>query len=381
MTTLIPFFFSMICMLLSAPIVIYISRKFQLLDRPNERKVHIHYISRLGGICFFFSIWFTLFLMHQFEKFSWDRDFWPVLMWGSLIAFSIGLWDDLKNLSAKQKLLFQVVLGIVAVELGFKITEIQFDFWSPIEFGRLSGVVSVFWIVMVMNAVNMIDGLDGLAAGFALPVFAVLATLGYLNMNLGLMMISMVCAAACLAFLFFNFHPAKMFMGDSGSMTLGFILAILTPTGGKGDTSTNVFMPIFLLAFPLIDLTTAVLRRMIHAKSHEKDIGILGLIKRTFNADGNHIHHRLLKLGFSQRKIVSIIYAFTIISCGLALVSVYFSFGLIFFLFIFYVWFTVQCIRLLDYEEFVTGSYRSLRKDFEEKKKLSTAPSLIKKVQ
>lgn len=367
-------------MLVSAPVVILISRKLQILDRPNERKVHIHYISRLGGICFFFSIWSSVFILHHFGKIVWDSTFWPVIFWGSLIAFVIGLWDDLKNLSAKQKFVFQIILGIVAIQLGFKITEIQFGFWEPIHFGKLSSFITVFWIVMIMNAYNMIDGLDGLAAGFALPVFFTLSILGYLNGSSNIMLVSMVCAGSCLGFLFFNFHPAKMFMGDSGSMVLGFILSILSISSGPYEVATNIFMPLFLLAFPLIDLFTAVLRRMIQAKTNERGITYLGILKRTFNADGNHIHHRLLKLGFSQRKIAFLVYAFTILSCSLGLVSVYFSFGLIFFLFIFYVWFTVQTIRLLDYEEFVTGTTRNQKRDFDEKKKLSTAPSLIKKV-
>lgn len=380
MNSLIAYLFSSLCMFVFAPIIISISQKFQLLDRPNQRKIHIHYISRLGGIAIFLSIWSSVFLFFKLGKVSFESSFWPAIFFGSLAAFLLGLWDDLKNIPAKQKLLFQFFLALLAYGLGFRIQEIQVGLGNPLNFGMFSLPVTVLWIVTVMNAFNMIDGLDGLAGGFAFFVFATLFTLGYLNGSANVMIISMICAGSCLGFLFFNFHPARLFMGDCGSMMLGYILSILAMSSGQDNVTTSILTPFFLLAFPLIDLSTAVLRRMIHAKTNEKGISYFGIIRRTFDADGNHIHHRLLKLGFTQRRIALIMYAFTIISCGLGLVSVYFSFGLIFFLFIFYVWFTVQCIRLLDYEEFVTGAYRNRKRELEEKQKLSTAPSLIKKV-
>ena len=131
------------------------------------------------------------------------------------------------------------------------------------------------------------------------------------------MIISLICAGSLLGFLFFNFHPARMFMGDCGSMMLGYILSILAMSSGQDDVTTSILTPFFLLAFPLIDLFTAIMRRMIQAKISNKDITYVGIVKRIFDADGNHIHHRLLKIGFSQRKIAFMIYAFTIISCGL----------------------------------------------------------------
>jgi UDP-GlcNAc:undecaprenyl-phosphate GlcNAc-1-phosphate transferase len=380
MISVMAYLSSTLFMFIFAPLIISVSRKFEILDRPNQRKIHIHYISRLGGVAIFLSIWLTVFFAHELGMVSFESSFWPAIFFGSVIAFLLGLWDDLKNLPAKHKLIFQIFLGLLAFRLGFRIEEIQVGLGNPLQFGHFSMLVTVIWIVTVMNAFNMIDGLDGLAGGFAFFAFATLAVLGYLNGSSNVMIISTVCAGTCLGFLFFNFHPARMFMGDCGSMMLGYILSILAMSSGQDDVTTNILTPFFLLAFPLIDLSTAVLRRMIQAKTTEKDITYLGIVKRTFDADGNHIHHRLLKLGFSQRKIALLMYAFTLVSCLLGLVSVYFSFGLIFFLFIFYVWFTVQCIRLLDYEEFVTGSYRNRKRELEEKRKLSTSPSLIKKV-
>lgn len=367
-------------MVLFAPLIMAISHKFQILDRPNQRKIHIKYISRLGGIGIFLSIWISIGAAHLIHPIDLGAPFWPTIFWGSVAAFALGLWDDLKNIPAKRKLLFQFFLAVLAYAFGFRIEEIQVGFGNPLQFGNFVLPVTLFWIVMVMNAFNMIDGLDGLAGGFAFLVFSTISLLGYLNGSDNVMLMAMVCAGACLGFMFFNFHPAKLFMGDCGSMMLGYILAILSMSSGLENVTTSIFTPFFLLAFPLIDLLTAVLRRMIQAKINEKEISWLGIVRKTFDADGNHIHHRLLKLGFSQRKITFMVYAFTIASCGLGLVSIYFSFGLIFFLFIFYVWFTVQTIRLLDYEEFVTGAYRNRKKEMEEKQKLSTAPSLIKKV-
>jgi UDP-GlcNAc:undecaprenyl-phosphate GlcNAc-1-phosphate transferase len=374
------FYISALLMIVLAPMVIFISRKFRLLDHPGQRKIHIHYISRLGGVAIFLSIWLSVLFLSSQELISLQSSFWSSIFFGSLAAFMLGLWDDLKNISAKKKLAFQIGLAFLAYNLGFRIDEIELGLGHSVHFGSFSWLITVLWIVTVMNAFNMVDGLDGLAGGFAFLIFVTLSILGYVNGIENVMMLSIVCASTCLGFLLFNFHPAKLFMGDCGSMMLGFILSILSLLSGKEDVIPNILTPFFLLAFPLIDLMTAVTRRMIHAKTTNKNISYLGIIKRTFDADGNHIHHRLLKLGFSQRNICYFIYGFTILSCLLGLVAIYFSFGLVFFLFIFYVWFTVQCIRLLDYEEFMTGEYRKQKKDSEEKRKLSTAPSLIKKV-
>ena len=371
---------STVLMVAFAPMIIAISKKFQLLDRPNQRKIHISYISRLGGIGIFLSMWISMYFTYRFDVINFEDSFWSPVFWGSIAAFALGLWDDLKNIPAKQKLVFQFLLAFLAYGFGFRIEEIQVGFGNPLQFGSLVFPVTVLWVVTVMNAFNMIDGLDGLAGGFAFLVFSTISLLGYLNGSDNIMVLAMICAGTCLGFLLFNYHPAKIFMGDCGSMMLGYILAILSMSSGLDNVTTSIFTPFFLLAFPLIDLFTAVLRRMIQAKTSNRSISLLGVVRKTFDADGNHIHHRLLKLGFSQRKITAMVYAFTIASCGLGLVSIYFSFGLIFFLFIFYVWFTVQTIRLLDYEEFVTGAYRNRKREMEEKQKLSTAPSLIKKV-
>lgn len=380
MISSVAYFFPAVSMLVFAPLMIAISKKFQLLDRPNQRKIHVNYVSRLGGVAIFFSIWLTILLSKKVGLISFESTFWPSIFFGSLAAFLLGFWDDLQNIPAKQKLFFQIVLGVIACISGFQIKEIQFGFGNPIEFGQFTPVVTVLWIVTVMNAFNMIDGLDGLAGGTAFFIFSTLAILGYINGSENVMMVSLVCAITCLGFLCFNFHPARIFMGDCGSMMLGYILSILSMSSGQENVTTSIFTPFFLMAFPLIDLLTTVLRRMIEAKTTQKNISLLGLVKKTFDADGNHIHHRLIKLGFSQRKIAFMIYGFTMLSCGLGLVSVYFSFGLTFFLFIFYVWFAVQVIRLLEYEEFVSSVSRSRKRESEEKRKLSTAPSFIKKV-
>lgn len=374
------FFLPMLLMVICTPLIISISHRLDLADHPNQRKIHTHYISRFGGVGVFFSICTSLFFAFFLNQAHWEKNFWLPLIFGSVLAFVIGFWDDLKNIPAKQKLLFQIVLAFVAYFTGFRINQIQFGFEHPIHFGHLTLPVTIFWIVMVMNAFNMIDGLDGLAGGIAFFVFLTISLLGFINGNANVMIMSMICAGACFGFLLFNYHPAKIFMGDGGSMMLGYILATLSISSRIDHVSPSFFTPFLLLAFPLIDLTTAVFRRMIHAKIKNKHISYGALIRKTFDADGNHIHHRLLKLGFSQRKITSMIYLFTVFSCGLSLISIYFSFGLIFFLFIFYLWFVVQIIRLLDYEEFMTGEYRKQKKDLEEKQKLSTSPSLIQKV-
>ena len=372
-------FFLMLCLV---PLVITLSNKLNLLDAPNERKIHIESISRLGGIAIFASILIAFFIAAAFHLINLQTPLAKQVVAGGLIAFLFGVVDDVRNISYKIKLVFQLLLSFTVYYLGFRINSIQVGLDTSIHLGIFSLPVTVLWIATVMNALNMIDGLDGLAGGVSFIVFATLSVLGYFNSNPFLMMFSMMAATACLGFLVFNFNPAKIFMGDSGSMMLGCLLAILSVSSSESpsENTINFFMPLFLLAFPLIDLTIAILRRMIYAKTTEKGISPIKLLRRTFDADGNHIHHRLLKLGLSQRKIAVIMYGFTVISCVLALICLYVSLGLVFFLFIFYVWFTVQCVRLLDYEEFVTKSFRNQMREFEEKKKLSTAPSLIRRV-
>ena len=374
------FFFACLLTMGQIPLLIFLSKRFQLIDQPNQRKVHIRNVSRLGGVAMFVSIAVTMALFYGVVEQFFSSAFWRIVMVGSLLAFATGFWDDLKNISAKTKLLFQLLIAVAACFLGFKIDEIQIGLTRTIDFGVFAPVVTVLWIVTVMNAFNMVDGLDGLAGGVAFIIFSTIALLGSINGNANVMFLSLACAGVCLGFLFFNFHPARIFMGDSGSMTLGFLLSILSIEVAKNGGPISMFTPVFLVAFPITDLITAVLRRLIHAKNTEKEVSPLGLLMRTFRADGNHIHHRLLKLGFSQRKIALIAYGFTVVNCFLGIISAYFSFGVVFFVFIFYVWFTVQCVQLLDYEEFVTKNFRDKVKNFEEKQKLSTAPSLIRKV-
>lgn len=381
MFSYLPYISSALLMLIFAPLVMFISKKFQILDLPNQRKVHDRYVSRLGGVAMFLSVLISLFFMFMIHESFSINFFWKTILTGSCMAFALGLWDDLKNIAPKKKLFFQFAIAIGTYLWGFRIQEVQVGLQDPLQLGNFSPIVTVLWIVTVMNAINMIDGLDGLAGGFGFLVFLTISILGYLNTNVNVMILGFSCAGACLGFLLFNFYPAKIFMGDAGSMTIGYVLSVLSLSTNAHATPVVVFTPLFLLAFPLIDLVTTITRRLIHAKSNEKKISLLSLIQRTFNADGNHIHHRFLKLGFSQPKIAGIIYGFTILNCFLSVISAYLSFSLLLFIFIFYVWFTLQCIRLLDYEEFATKVFRDQRKEFEQKQKLSTAPSLVKRVQ
>ncbi len=298
-----------------------------LVDKPDEeRRIHKIPVPRLGGVAIYISVLASLTLMMIITgRFPREGGMAGIAVGGTLI-FVLGLLDDLESLPAKVKLLVQVLAGCAAYSLGVRLKAIpmpyNFDLdlgfihlhgGEPILLGMWALPVTVFWLVGVANAVNLIDGMDGLAAGVAaissLTIWAV-ALAPQIHQPYAAL-IAAVLAGALLGFLRWNFNPARIFLGDSGAYLAGFILGAVSITGVvKGATAVTVIVPTVLLAililfFPLLDTAWAIVRRVARGRS-------------IFSPDAEHIHHRLLKAGLSQKNVAYLIYG---ISALLGLVA------------------------------------------------------------
>ncbi|GEP83758.1 putative phospho-N-acetylmuramyl-pentapeptide-transferase [Staphylococcus piscifermentans] len=293
MITLLLVVFSMIVSLILTPIVIKISIKLDIMDKPNYRKVHTRPISVLGGTVILFSFMLGIWIGHPIE-----REIIPLII-GTIIMYLVGLIDDVYNLKPILKLLGQCLAALVVVYYGVTIDFIQLPF-GIIHFGVLSVPITVFWIIAITNAINLIDGLDGLAAGVSTIAFMTIGFIAILQADIFIIMICSVMIGSLIGFLFYNFHPAKIFLGDSGSLQLGFIISFLSLLGFKNITFFSLFFPMVILAVPFIDTLFAMIRR---AKKGQK----------IMQADKSHLHHKLLKLGYTHRQTVVLIYSIAIL--------------------------------------------------------------------
>lgn len=289
------------------PLVKRFAIRIGAVDHPNARKVHHGLIPRLGGLAiyagFMAAIIFTVGFSYELVG----------LMAGATLLGLVGIADDVWSLPAKVKLLGQIAAAAVFV-VGFdvRIDWLDIPFWEVLYFSPWVSVpLTIFWIVGFVNTVNLIDGLDGLAAGIA-------AIASFAIFLLALQMGQWVCAAAmvamagsALAFLQYNFNPAKIFMGDTGSMFLGYVIAAVSVMGAMKTAAIAVLIvPLVALAVPIMDTTLAIIRR--------KKSGV-----PVFSPDKRHLHHRLLAKGLNQKQVVLIMYALTAFFSCIALLVIH----------------------------------------------------------
>ncbi len=289
------------------PLVIAYSEKKGLMDKPNARKIHSHPTPRLGGaaiwVCFILSF-LALIILSYYPH----RSLLSGLLLGSSLMFLLGLVDDIYGLGAKFKFTIQITIASIVFFLGVKISTVFIPFLGLIEIPNiLSYLATVAWIVGISNAVNFIDGVDGLA-GSVITVSSV--TLGLISVALVpsdvvSSLLAFILAGSMLGFLTYNFHPAKIFMGDSGALFAGFLLATLSIMFQMKTADIKMYVPLLILAVPILDITFSSSRRILKGIS-------------PFVADAEHIHHKLLKLGLSQNKAVLILVIFSIIMGGIA---------------------------------------------------------------
>ncbi len=289
------------------PLVIAYSKKQGLIDVPNERKIHTRPISRLGGVAIWLSTMLTFLFLVFLSYYPYGSLLSGILL-GSSLMFFLGLIDDIYTLNAKFKLFIQVAIATLVFLLGVRIDSMITPWGNEIQLNfYLSYVITLFWIVGISNAVNFIDGIDGLA-GSVITINSI--TLGIIAVamvppNPISALIAFILAGAMLAFLTYNFNPAKIFMGDSGALFSGFLLATLSITGVMKAAALAIILPFVVLAVPIIDITYASLRRILKGKS-------------PFTADSEHIHHKLLKAGFSQNMTVAILTSIAIVAGAIA---------------------------------------------------------------
>ena len=291
---------------LITPIIRKIAIRFKIFASPNDRTIHRKLVPKLGGVGIFVAF-ISGMLVYAFLTQNFQREFWGLLAGGAVVLF-IGFFDDLYDLGCYRKLIGQTLAALIAVQFGFVIRAISLPLGGTWEVAFLGQAISVFWIVLLTNAINLLDGLDGLASGLVIFIALFLslgaAFFGHLEMTT----LAIILIASILGFFRYNSPPAKIFMGDSGSLFLGFTLGCLSLTAFSSPlTGTHFQLLLALFLIPLADTTLAILRRLFQKK-------------HIFSPDKKHIHHRLLELGFSQSAAAIILNSATII-CGVVAIS------------------------------------------------------------
>jgi UDP-GlcNAc:undecaprenyl-phosphate GlcNAc-1-phosphate transferase len=277
-----------------------LARRAGLVDPCSERKVHVHPVPRIGGVAIVLAV--AVAMSATIAAFGSDviaengRGLATVIG-GALAVHIVGLVDDIRPMRARWKFLWQTVIACGVFLAGLRVTTLSLPFVGTVELGLIVGMLfTVIWFVGITNAFNLIDGLDGLAAGAALFALTTMFVVASSNGLIGAATITIILAGATVGFLCFNFHPASIFLGDSGSLFLGFMLAGIGLLGSqKSPTVIAVAIPIVSLGLPVLDTTLAVLRRFLRGQP-------------IFTADRAHIHHRLLSLGHSPRDVALLLY-------------------------------------------------------------------------
>lgn len=294
------FWISWLGALVSTPLFRRLAQALDITDRPSSRKVHDRPVPYLGGLAFHVALSLPLLYVFIWAPHVLDAQIsLPQLRTLYLAATGfllLGVWDDIQPIPPTVKLAVQAGLSFLLVGSGFTIDEMTSPFGGKIPLGWLSWVLSVFWILTIVNAINFIDGLDGLAAGvvfFAAVANFLIALHPWQNF---ICLISLSLMGATLGFLPYNFSPARIFMGDAGSLYLGALLAGLSLVSNtKGATAMSLSLPLVILSIPLLDTVLTIIRR-----------GRRGF--NFFTADREHLHHRLLQLGFTARQVVLCLY-------------------------------------------------------------------------
>lgn len=295
-TFLIAFFAT----ILLTPMVQSFATRRNIVDQPNERKVHKSPIPRLGGAAIYFGFLISVVVAVSLAYFlNVHLKFLPILglLISSTIIFILGVIDDVSGLKSTTKLAWQVIASIIVIFFGVEINFISNPLNGILPLAAFISIpLTLLWLTGVTNAINLIDGLDGLAAGVTAISASTLFFVALRTHEIGAAVILLALAGASLGFLRFNFFPAKIFLGDSGSYLLGFVLAVASIMGVfKTTLVVALILPVLILGVPIFDTIFAIGRRLSQGKS-------------PFAADNKHIHHMLLRAGFSQREAVLSIY-------------------------------------------------------------------------
>lgn len=299
LTFLLTFLAALIVTILLTPMVRSFAPEIGAIDKPSERKVHSQNVPRGGGVAIYFgflvAVLFGLLVSGVSGVIINPRPILGILLGGSIVMFT-GLVDDIRRLRPLLKLFWQCVGALVAIYFGVEISFISNPFNGYLPLGFIAIPLTLIWVVGMTNAVNLIDGLDGLAAGVTAISAGSLFFVALRTHQIGAALLMLALAAAALGFLRYNFNPASIFLGDCGSYFLGFVLATAAIVGVfKTTLVVALIIPILILGVPIFDTTFAILRRLKNKKN-------------PFAPDNKHIHHVLLRAGLTQREAVMAIY-------------------------------------------------------------------------
>ncbi len=284
--------------LIATPAVMALARRIGALDRPGPRRIHDSPVPTLGGLALALAVLGVMWLGYTLPGPARQLDPHPLhgLTLASLVILALGVVDDLRRLSPWIKLGGQAIAALVLAGFGFGIPALTNPFGGELVTGALDLPLTVAWVLIVTNAINLIDGLDGLASGAVLIASITLWYVGRTHSDFYVMFLSAPVIGATFGFLRFNFPPARIFMGDTGSQFLGLLLAAVSLLENRKGTATiTLLFPLVAMGLPIADGAIALVRRLTHSQP-------------VFHGDSGHIHHRLLRLGLSPRSALFVLW-------------------------------------------------------------------------
>lgn len=306
--------FCFLVSVLVTPYMIKLAHFTHAVDRPNKRKVHQALMPRLGGLAIFiaFILGYMVFDIKGRALYEGQSVFFDAYLIASVLIVITGMLDDMFELPAKAKFSIQLIAALIMVFYGnFIITTINLPFLI-IDLGWFGGVITVLWIIGITNSINLIDGLDGLSSGCSAITFATMAVLAFYKGEIFVAMLCCLLLGSTLGFLVHNSHPAKIFMGDTGSLFLGFSISVLSILGYKQAAFVSFIVPIAILSVPIFDTVWAIIRRTLNGQP-------------PFKPDRGHVHHQLLDKNLGHFKSVLVLYAITALFSLTAIVYTMYS--------------------------------------------------------
>lgn len=293
---------SMLCAVLLTPFVILFANRIGAVDGGGYRRVHTRVTPLMGGLAV--AIPFLAFCMvslfaptRMLERFAPQAGDLFTLIVGASVILLLGAFDDVRGLRARHKLAVQIIVALFVCASGHTILRVSLPLLGVVSLGfPLGCLLTVGWIVGLTNALNIVDGMDGLGSGISFFASLALGIIASLSGNAFVGLLSFALSGALLGFLLFNFHPARIFLGDTGSLFLGFVLATIALLGSHKSTGTALFLaPVLALGIPIFETLTSILRRAVRGYP-------------LFTGDSDHTHHRLLRQGMSQRLVALFMY-------------------------------------------------------------------------
>jgi UDP-GlcNAc:undecaprenyl-phosphate GlcNAc-1-phosphate transferase len=304
---------------LLTPLAARFAQRIGAMSKPSDRGLAERETPELGGLAILLgvlvaaAIWMhgTILLSHTkgtLPGAGGTVHTWAIIAGACLITL-VGALDDARELKPLVKLIGQVGAAVIAVEGGVKVTDVTLPFIGTLQFPNQGGVITVIWLVALMNVVNFSDGVDGLAAGLCTIDGVAFSIIAFDLHTADAAILAALTAGAALGFLFHNFHPARVFMGDSGANLLGYLLGVVTVIGSlKTNAVLALVVPLFILAVPFLDTGFVVAKRIKYGRM-------------PWSADANHFHHRMARIGFSQKKTVAYLYGWTVMLAGVAIAA------------------------------------------------------------